>query len=121
MATTRSITAECASGDGAELEVTTADQAADDDVVLTFRCTDSEGMAASVRVTAEQLDEITPFLYREREAYEVRQEDEFTACGHSLEGADCALVDEHASVFAVPAVATRAHVTTAGVTWVAED
>lgn len=118
MPTVRSITTECPSGDGSQLEVTTEGQ--DTDAVLKFRVTDDEGHR-SVYVSADQLAELTAFIYREQEAYEAGQED-VVMCGDALAGEDCALIDEHPSVpGTLPGAGERGHITAAGVTWTAAD
>lgn len=68
-ATTRSITADCQTGDGSLLEVTTDGQ--DSDAVLRFRVTDSEGLAGSVMVSEDQLAELIDFLNREGSIYDL--------------------------------------------------
>lgn len=122
MSTIRSIIAECPSGDGSQLEVTT--EGSDSDAVLKFRVDDSEGLSCAAYVSAEQLDQITPFIFREREAWEAAQDDEVVMCEHGLDGEDCVLVDDHQSVDGAgppPAPGKRRHTTLSGITWIADD
>jgi hypothetical protein len=120
VSTVRIITADCATGDGSYLEVSTENQ--DSTAVLRFSVTDVEGRTASAYMSAEQLDEITPFIYREREAYELFDE---AGCSHGLDGSDCVLDDGHRSVAdvlePVLAAGVRRHITAAGITWTAND
>lgn len=81
MTTVRSITADCITGDGSLLEVTTDGQ--DSNAVLRFRVTspeDSGQGVGSVMVSEEQLAEIIDFLNRESAifdlAYGVDEEDQ---------------------------------------------
>lgn len=74
--TVRSIAADCITGDGSLLEVTTDGQ--DSDAVLRFRITapeDSGQGVGSVMVSDDQLAEIIDFLNREGSIYDLEYRD----------------------------------------------